>query len=312
MNCKACGCGFLSPRIINNEIERAYRGYHTHDQVPTHESSELAAWRKLWARLRNGYLNHRFDWRFEDAHSIGRFLIPLVPGRKTKCAHHVRHFHLPDSGGNLLDIGCGAGGYLNFASQGGWQVAGIEPDPDAAKTARESGLLVKNTGLPDTGFPGLTFDAVLLNHVIEHVHDPLIAMQEVNRLLKPGGVATVITPNIESWSHQIYKQDWRGLEPPRHLVLFNRESIKKLCERAGLEIVGCYRSPPNARYYFWMSDEISRTCSNRRPRGKLSHRWLQFVAFLFDCLSRAWSFREEEIVLTIRKPHSQGANKTLG
>lgn len=75
--------------------------------------------------------------------------------------------------GRLLDVGCGSGEFLAQMRELGWDVFGVEPDPQAARVAREQfGLTVWPGALAEASFPDGFFDAVTLNHVIEHVADP--------------------------------------------------------------------------------------------------------------------------------------------
>jgi len=72
-----------------------------------------------------------------------------------------------------------------------------------------------------------------MNHVIEHVHDPLGSLAEIHRVLREGGTLVVTTPNADSWGHRHFGPDWRGLEPPRHLQIFNGNNLVALAQRTG-------------------------------------------------------------------------------
>jgi SAM-dependent methyltransferase len=109
-------------------------------------------------------------------------------------------------------------------------VAGVEPDPKARLLGNERGLDVRER-LED--FAGETFEAATLSHVIEHVHDPVATLRACRELLAPGGMIYVDTPNIDAVGHGIYGRHWRGLETPRHLVLFTRASLRRALEQAG-------------------------------------------------------------------------------
>lgn len=74
--------------------------------------------------------------------------------------------------------------------------------------------------LLDIGLEAASFDVIVMNHVIEHVYDPVATLVECRRLLAPEGKIIIITPNLKSYGHEIYGEDWRALEPPRHLHLF--------------------------------------------------------------------------------------------
>ena len=138
-------------------------------------------------------------------------------------------------GGRLLDVGCGSGDWLMFMRGLGWQVSGNDFDANAVKTAQGRGLDVECASLEQQKHASGTFDAVTLSHVIEHVPDPVRTLAECRRILKPGGKLVLFTPNASSLSHRVFKNDWRGLEPPRHLHVFSTESMRPLLERAGFQ-----------------------------------------------------------------------------
>ncbi len=77
------------------------------------------------------------------------------------------------------------------------------------------------------------FDLITLSHVIEHVHYPIDLLRACHRLLKPGGVLWLETPNIKSYGHRFYGRFWRGLEPPRHLVIFSPSGLFSILNDTG-------------------------------------------------------------------------------
>ena len=79
------------------------------------------------------------------------------------------------------------------------------------------------------------FDIITLNNVVEHLHDPGAVLGACHRLLKPGGHIWLDTPNIDSPGHRFFGVNWRGLETPRHLVLFNHKSLVHLLMNAGFQ-----------------------------------------------------------------------------
>lgn len=138
----------------------------------------------------------------------------------------------PAVGGTLLDVGCGSGAFLRTAQSCGWKVTGIDPDPEAVANCGGEGFNVLQGGIEQLAEMENLFDVITLNHVIEHVHDPVSTLQACHRLLKPNGQLWLATPNIGSLGHRQYGRDWRGIEPPRHLVLFNATSLRLALERA--------------------------------------------------------------------------------
>lgn len=95
----------------------------------------------------------------------------------------------------LLDIGCGYGSFMDAANQAGFQVEGVEIDPQIAEAAREKGYTVYADFLHNLKLPSESYDVITLWDVIEHVPDPVSLLAESHRLLKPGGVLFYHTGN---------------------------------------------------------------------------------------------------------------------
>jgi SAM-dependent methyltransferase len=109
-------------------------------------------------------------------------------------------------------------------------------DPEAAvEVRRDLGIPVHTGSLETAPYAYDSFDAVILSHVIEHVHDPIGLLQACRGFLNPGGVLIAITPNTASCIHRRFGADWLGLDPPRHLHLFNRGTLQRIAEQAGFQ-----------------------------------------------------------------------------
>ncbi len=219
------------------EIGKAYANYYTH-QAPVARRSGLAG--RLVQASERSYLAGKYGYRDDAGGLLFRVLSKLfylLPVYRQGVDGEVRF--LPSvPGGRLLDVGCGSGEWLSAMREKGWRVAGTDFDENAVKTARQKGVDVVCGDLAQQNFPADHFDAVTLSHVIEHVPDPLATMVECFRILKPGGKLVLLTPNTASLSHKFFKQDWRGLEPPRHLHVFSFKSMRRALGRAGFgEIV---------------------------------------------------------------------------
>jgi SAM-dependent methyltransferase len=178
-------------------------------------------------------VNHRYGTQHHPASGLGQWVARLLPGQRQKLDKGFRYLPKPAQGQRLLDIGCGNGNFLVSASEAGWQVSGIEPDPKAATAARQRGVDVTVGTVDLLASESNCFDAITVSHVIEHVHEPKQLLQAVQRLLKPGGIVYIDTPNIQSHGAKLFRQNWRGLETPRHLVLFNPASLKGLLASTG-------------------------------------------------------------------------------
>jgi predicted SAM-dependent methyltransferase len=133
-----------------------------------------------------------------------------------------------------LDIGCGDGNFLQIARDFlGYAVEGLEIDPVAMAVARRRGLTVHAGMMPGSGLAPDNYYQITLSHVLEHLHEPVAALQEVFGLLKPGGRVWIAVPNIAAASLKRFGSNSRLLEPPRHLVMFDPDSLQLILERVG-------------------------------------------------------------------------------
>jgi 2-polyprenyl-3-methyl-5-hydroxy-6-metoxy-1,4-benzoquinol methylase len=231
--CAGCGCAFLDPRPTRESIPLAYREYYTHAAPDGGGAGALTGMRRVRRALANGYRNWRYGTRERPATRMGVPAAWLFPATRRRIDLEFRHLPRPWPGARLLDVGFGDGAFLDRARSAGWQVTGVDPDPVTVDAARRRGLDVRE-GILDVLYDGLgPFDVVTLSHVIEHVHDPRAFVRRIRALLKPGGIVWIETPNLEGSGHRRFGAAWRGLEPPRHLVLFGWDSLEALLREAG-------------------------------------------------------------------------------
>ena len=150
-------------------------------------------------------------------------------------ARHIEGKHAP---GKVLDIGCGRGLLLHKLRLRGWEPHGTELSEEAAAYARHRlGLPVTTKELQECHFPDEEFDLVILWHVLEHVHNPRAMLQEVSRILKPGGVLLVAVPNFGSWESKMTGPGWFHLDVPRHLTHFTPRTLRDALAGAGLALL---------------------------------------------------------------------------
>ena len=136
--------------------------------------------------------------------------------------------------GRVLDIGSGKARFLRCALAQGWQATGLEPVRLADKTVEEGqGLTIVRDYLRADLWESEQFDLITLWHVLEHLPDPLWAMQVAHNWLKKDGAIALAMPNLDSWQAKIGKGVWFHLDPPRHLHHFTPPTLKKLLEAAG-------------------------------------------------------------------------------
>lgn len=142
--------------------------------------------------------------------------------------------HVP--GGRLLEVGSANGFFLN-AARTSYAVSGVEPSRWASSWAAEKlGLPAAAPTLEAAGFPDASFDVVAIIDVIEHVPFPLDLLKEIARILRPGGIIYLVTPDIDSLSARVMRRRWWGLRPA-HIHYFSARTITSALERAGFTIV---------------------------------------------------------------------------
>ena len=230
--CSGCRSAYLDPRPNAATIGLAYSRYYTHAEpagAPTR-----TRFQDLRFRLANGYRNRRYGATLTPALAFGGQLARLFPPLGWPLDVAYRFMPRPPQPGvmRVLDIGCGDGRWLELARTAGWRVAGVETDPLARAKAEQRGIEVRATVAEWLDAPG-SFDFVSISHVIEHVHDPLDLLHDSHIMLKPGGTLFIDTPNIDALGHSLCGRDWLHLDPPRHLVLFNRQSLFDAVTRSG-------------------------------------------------------------------------------
>jgi SAM-dependent methyltransferase len=248
---------WLDPMPLAEDLGLAYASYYTHQAPLRHgEGSALA----LYRAARRGYLATRYgysetppDWK----HYLAAGLLYLVPTLRVLVDFSVMWLSRC-SGGRLLDVGCGSGVFLKRMQELGWRVEGVESDPQAARRVACEGIPVHVGDLAALKLKSDGFDAVTMSHLIEHVADPLALLRECHRILKPGGRMVVVTPNSASLAHRLYRSAWMHLDPPRHLHLFNSQTLARLAELAGFVEKELWTSPRDAAGVFAGSRCISR------------------------------------------------------
>ncbi len=206
VRCQTCGLLFVSPRISSEKIVENYTGksyFEREDNV-------------------TGYKNYLQD---RDLH-VAFFQKQLTELEKLTPK------------GKLLDVGCAGGFLLEEASKRGWQAEGVELSTFASDYARDTlGQKVTTCDLRGAAFPADSFRAIVMDDVIEHFEDPLVEAKEVWRILEPGGLYLLHTPNAGSLWRPLMGKRWIHLKPDEHLFYFNPQTITRLLEKAGFEVV---------------------------------------------------------------------------
>jgi SAM-dependent methyltransferase len=170
---------------------------------------------------------------YAEGRRFNSFVERLLDGLYSYRAWHIEQRQAP---GKVLDVGCGRGLLMAKLRQRGWETVGTELTDDAAAHARSLGLDVHTGTLEEIGFRDAEFDMVILWHVLEHVPAPRAMLQEVSRILKPGGTLLVAVPNFASREARMSGPGWFHLDVPRHLTHFTPRTLRHVLDQAGLPV----------------------------------------------------------------------------
>jgi 2-polyprenyl-3-methyl-5-hydroxy-6-metoxy-1,4-benzoquinol methylase len=173
-------------------------------------------------------------------------------------------------GRRLLDVGCATGEFLAAMRAVGWVVAGVEPAPWAVAEASAKGLPVWPTTVGTAALPPAAFDVATLWDVIEHLAAPRQDLKAIARSLRPSGRLIATTPVLDGWEARLYGDRWPGWDAPRHLLIFERDTLASLLRSCGFHPVA----------WTWISESYLITAMHlgllareRLPRPVASAAW---------------------------------------
>ncbi len=159
-----------------------------------------------------------------------------------------RDFVSIPAGGKVLDYGSGGGTYLSYFHSRGVDIVGAEISEVMIDACSKAGLRLHRVhSFDDIPFPDAEFDVVYLMQVFEHLRRPRRFMQELGRVLKPGGVLYLALPNADSAWRRIFGANWvSGWFAPFHLVHYTEESLARLAAEYGLTVVSSWSRTPES------------------------------------------------------------------
>jgi SAM-dependent methyltransferase len=151
----------------------------------------------------------------------------------------LSHLKRYGRGKDLLEVGSGAGDFLVAAHQAGWKVQAVEYSEQMAEAMRcELNLDVRPGELIEGLWKEGSFDVVVFWNVLEHLPDPQEAFALAAKYLRPQGRIIFSIPTREAAERgKLFDQYWALLDLPRHLYFFDKNSLSRLCERAGLDLI---------------------------------------------------------------------------
>lgn len=254
VRCTGCGLVYANPRLTAEEIWQRY--------------SPDYFWRFYLPTI--GVQNGQFDLAYFDMRHAAmlRFIGRHRPVR-----------------GRLIEVGAGGGFFLKAAERAGWTVAGIEISSEGVEFATTRlGLDVRHESAEELSFPAASFDVAVMFDVIEHLLDPVAALERVTTVLRPGGLLVVSTPNLEAVTRLALGSEWAVLSPAEHLYNFSAGTLGRLLRRAGFRDVTFEWQYDGLGVYETMNPRYSHAPSSVRNRiysalvstvGRFAYRHVQ-------------------------------------
>lgn len=155
---------------------------------------------------------------------------PLHQNYWVRILRLIKHFQ---PSGKLLDIGCGNGEFVLLAQGAGFDASGQEVSPYFIGLCQQANVNIFQGELESLNLPDHSFDVITLFDVIEHLYCPMSLLQEIKRILKPGGILVVSTHDIGNIFARMYGSKWRMIYPIGHLVYFSRKTLLHALRLAG-------------------------------------------------------------------------------
>jgi SAM-dependent methyltransferase len=199
LQCPSCGFIFADTQLSADDLQKLYqRNYF----------------------LGNEYLNYLED----------------KPALQKNFNARTRTLLKYSAGGNLFEIGCAYGFFLELA-QCHWKVEGCDISAPACDEAQRQGYNVACGDFLRLPLKEEQYDVVALWDTIEHLARPDLYVQKSSTLLKRGGILCATTGDIGSSMAKMRKHRWRLIHPPTHLYYFDRKSMEQILHKNGLEII---------------------------------------------------------------------------
>lgn len=170
-------------------------------------------------------------------------------------------------GARVLDVGCGRGVLLRELADRGFEVHGVEISEEATRGADPRAEIRIATTLAEAAYDAGSFDEVIIWHVFEHMSDPRAVLEEVHRILEPGGRVVIAVPNFESAQARWAGAAWFHLDLPRHLYHFPLSALRELLRNTGFDVTSEHHFSLRQNPFGWIQSVLNRFGS--LPRNSL-------------------------------------------
>ncbi|MBD3306100.1 methyltransferase domain-containing protein [candidate division KSB3 bacterium] len=139
--------------------------------------------------------------------------------------------------GKMLEVGIGAGIFMELAHTQGWEIEGVEPSKAACNYVAQTLHLPTHHGTVEAmPFPAKHFEVIVLRHVLEHILDPCTFLQELHRILRDDGIMCLVVPNFGGLHARVEKGQWFHLSLPYHVAHYTKKTLAALLTSCDLQI----------------------------------------------------------------------------
>jgi 2-polyprenyl-3-methyl-5-hydroxy-6-metoxy-1,4-benzoquinol methylase len=205
--CNDCGLVYQNPRIDVENIKQFY-------------DDEYIAHRK------------KTDWGL-----LTRLYDRAMRQHDRRKAAIIRRYVVLTPNSEVLDVGCGAGTFLTMVrNRYGAKTTGVDFKdlsslPGFDQIDFHCGLFYEQE------MGEKRFDLITMWHFLEHDYDPFRTLKKAHSSLKADGRLVIEVPRLDSMTYRLYRERWPGLQAPQHTVLYSKEMLLRLLEKAGFDMV---------------------------------------------------------------------------
>lgn len=237
LECSDCGC--LQIADAPTDLSKYYPDFYYAFDQPARQTPLKRSLKRRRARAALG----RRDY-------LGKLLVTIYGAPKFVPWLAPTGIGFEDS---ILDVGCGRGKLLlEMHASGFTDLTGVDPYVEG-DVDYGSGVRVFNSELSD--YVG-RHDFVMLHHAFEHMSDPVASLEQLYRIVKPGGGVLIRTPVAGSHAWRTYGPDWAQIDAPRHQVIHTEKSIEICANKAGFDVVDTIYD--STALQFWASEQYRR------------------------------------------------------
>jgi len=164
--------------------------------------------------------------------------------------------------GELLDIGCGTGHFLEVCNKAGYSTFGVEPNDQARDFSKSKNIGNIYSDISEISSNEQTFDIITLWHVLEHIPDLENFTNRLKSLLSKNGILFIAVPNLESYDAKYYQQHWAAYDVPRHLYHFSQITMRNYLNINGFKHIKTIPMKLDSYYVSLLSEKYKNNGKN--------------------------------------------------